>query len=307
MSDATGPSTLFDYGKAYADLWSLGGKVMLQAQENIGRMFAGGFPHPPGGGAGGAPPAPPDPATAGNAELTRAGQAMAELWSEALSLSGTLTAKLPEGGAADTPAAAALRNMLDPKGWLAATTGMEEAVGRLAEGPRLADLFDVERRYARVTQAWLDLRRRSLEHNAVVIEAWLRAGKLFSEELAGRTGADGRAPDSKTQLRMWTETANRVLLEAQRTESFLQTQAAQIRASTELRMAQRDLVEYYGDRFGFPTRTELDDVHRTVTELRREMRALRRQMRAGAGAPKPLPAGAPPSVAPGGPNATGGR
>jgi len=31
--------------------------------------------------------------------------------------------------------------------------------------------------------------------------------------------------------------------------------------------------------FGYPTREELDDVHRTVTDLRRELRALQRANR----------------------------
>jgi hypothetical protein len=53
-----------------------------------------------------------------------------------------------------------------------------------------------------------------------------------------------------------------------------------IRASTELRLAQQDLVEHFGRQYGFPTRAELDDVHRTVTELRRELRALQRAQRA---------------------------
>jgi polyhydroxyalkanoate synthase subunit PhaE len=52
-----------------------------------------------------------------------------------------------------------------------------------------------------------------------------------------------------------------------------------IRASTELRMAQQELVEHFGQQYGFPTRTELDDVHRTVTELRRELRTMRRELR----------------------------
>ena len=52
-----------------------------------------------------------------------------------------------------------------------------------------------------------------------------------------------------------------------------------IRATTELRMAQQELVEHFGKQYGFPTRTELDDVHRTVTELRRELRAMRREQR----------------------------
>jgi hypothetical protein len=86
---------------------------------------------------------------------------------------------------------------------------------------------------------------------------------------------------------LWTETANRVLLEMQRSEAFLEVQALMIRASTELRIAQHDLVEFYGERYGFPTRRELDDVHKTVTELRRELRALRRAS-AGRAAPAPV-------------------
>ena len=85
-------------------------------------------------------------------------------------------------------------------------------------------------------------------------------------------------------LALWTDTANRQLLETQRSEPFLQTQAAMIRASTELRMAQQELVEHFGRQFGFATRTELDDVNRTVTELRREVRTMQRERRSSASA-----------------------
>ena len=119
----------------------------------------------------------------------------------------------------------------------------------------------------------MNLRRRSLEHNAVMLEAWLQAGRRFTEQLA----ADAKPPDIKAALALWAETANRELLETQRSERFLQTQAAMIRATTELRLAQQELVEHFGKQYGFPTRTELDDVHRTVTELRRELRQMRRQ------------------------------
>jgi hypothetical protein len=86
------------------------------------------------------------------------------------------------------------------------------------------------------------------------------------------------------------ETANRVLLETQRSDPFLQSQAAMIRASTDLRMAQQELVEHFGKQYGFPTRAELDDVHRTVTELRRELRTLRRASPAPVPTPSPIPA-----------------
>ena len=36
---------------------------------------------------------------------------------------------------------------------------------------------------------------------------------------------------------------------------------------------------FYSEMFGYPTREELDDVHRVVTELRREVRKLQRASR----------------------------
>jgi hypothetical protein len=74
----------------------------------------------------------------------------------------------------------------------------------------------------------------------------------------------------------------------QRSERYLASQAALLAASTELRLAQQEVAEYYGQMFGLPTRTELDDVHKTLTELRRELRATQRQLRV-ASTPKPTP------------------
>ena len=84
---------------------------------------------------------------------------------------------------------------------------------------------------------------------------------------------------------MWVETANEVLLETQRSDAFLKTQRDLLKASTDLRLAQQELAEFYSEMFGYPTRTELDDVHKTVTELRRELRAFKRESRA----PRPAP------------------
>ena len=98
---------------------------------------------------------------------------------------------------------------------------MDDVLGRMAEGPRFADLWEAERRYAGVLQAWMNLRRRGLEHNAVVLEAWLQAARRFTEQLAGRSGSDAKVLDAKAALALWTETANQQLLETQRSEAVL--------------------------------------------------------------------------------------
>jgi hypothetical protein len=275
----------FDYTKAFTDFWSAQGEAVMKAQEQATRAMADGMQAM----ASGTMPMPgmPSDFSASSVDLGRASQSMMELLSAANALSATLAKAFPDAG--DQTAAATFRKMTDPQSWMAATGEMEDVLGRMAEGPRFADLWQVERFYARVLQAWIDVRRRGFEHNSVVLEAWLKAGRQFTEELSGLAAADGKVLDAKVATALWTDIANRQLLETQRSEPYLQTQSAMIRASTELRMAQQDLVEHFGKQYGFPTRTELDDVHRSITELRREVRALRRQKKAGATPPAEAP------------------
>ena len=280
---------VFEYGKALNDLWTLGGQAFLSAQQSAVKAFAEGAQTATAGALPGmtVPLVPPMPAMPGlsdeSAALTRATQSVMELWSAATAMAATLASRFPtivtdatkSGNGLDSVLATTFQRVVDPRAWLVGSGEMDQMLTRMAEGPRFADLWDVERRFARVFQAWMAMRRRSLEHNAITIEAWLRAARTFAEY-----PNEAENKDPKALFDRWVDTANRTLIETQRSEPYLRTQSALIRASTELKEAQRDLAEYYGERFGFPTRKELDDVHRTVTELRRELRALRRQVSA---------------------------
>jgi len=273
---------MLQYGKALADFWTLGSKAFLSAQEMAGKALAEQA----------AKAASASNLSAETDGVTRASQAFTELWSAANALATSMVAKLPQGvtsgSSLDPTVEAAFRKMLDPSSWLSGTSEMDEVVSRMAEGPRFADMLDIERRNAKVFHAWLTMRRCSLEHAAVTMEAWLRAGRRFSEQAAaGKDQTDGRA-----LLDLWTGIANEELIQTQRSEPFLRTQAAMIRASTALKTAQRDLAEFYGEQLGIPSRTELDDVHKSVTELRRELRALARRQ----GAPVAAQAAEPPAA-----------
>jgi hypothetical protein len=156
----------FDYGKALADMWALGGKTVFEAQQGALRAMresAAAMGLPGAATPAAAPPALPNLAFDAG-EVTRASQALAALWSSATALTGTLTARLPKGMDPDSTVALTLRRMVDPRVWLSSGDDMEEALQRMAQGPRLADLWDTERRYAKVFQAWMTLRCRGLEH-----------------------------------------------------------------------------------------------------------------------------------------------
>ena len=265
----------FDAMQNLADLWDKGGQAYLTAQQGLFTGMADTMAKAAGRGDKASFQAfAPD--TQG---FEAARQDFAKLWSSASELSAALTRNL-KADQANPQVAAVLAKIFDPRGWLGATNEVDQTLQRMAEGPQLADLWNTERKFIAVFNAWTAMRRHSLEHNKVVLEAWMKAAGAFAKLLNERADKGEALESWREVLALWVETANEVLLETQRSEAFLSTQRDLVKASSELRLAQQDLAEFYSEMFGYPTRTELDDVHRTVTELRRELRAFKRESRA---------------------------
>jgi polyhydroxyalkanoate synthase subunit PhaE len=256
----------FESMRALADLWGRSGNAFLESQQGLFRDMAEKMRA-----------ATTQESAADAAGFESARRAFSDLWSSAAGLSATLAKTVQGGQPADPVAAEMLQKIFDPKGWFSSTDQMDEALQRMAEGPRLSDLWNVERKFLAVFNAWVSLRRRTFEHNTVMLDAWMRAAGAFAHELNARADKGEKLQSWREMLALWVETANTTLLETQRSERYLQSQRELLKASTDLRLAQRELAEYYSEMFGYPTRAELDDLHKTVTELRRELRALKRE------------------------------
>jgi polyhydroxyalkanoate synthase subunit PhaE len=259
----------FESMQALADLWGKGAEAMASAYPPDAKAVADGMSKAFGIGY-----------TSDTTGVEEARRSFDQAWTAAQSLSSSLSEGLQRGagaGQSDPVVTAMLAKIFDPRGWMSATNEVDEALQRMAEGPRLADLWNVERQFAEVFRAWTGLRQRSFEHNKVMLGAWTRAAGAFARRLNERTERGEPPLDSvRAFLTLWGETANEILLETQRSDAFLQTQREVLKASTDLRLAQRKVAEFYSEMYGYPTRAELDDVHKAVTELRRELRALKR-------------------------------
>jgi polyhydroxyalkanoate synthase subunit PhaE len=262
--------------QSLADLWSQSGKAFVTAQQSLFSGMADTMAKATGMG----DKATFQALTPDTEGFETARQELSRLWSSASELSAALTKHLQGADQANPHVSEMLAKIFDPRGWFSATNEVDQTLQRMAEGPRLADLWNVERKFIAVFNAWVAMRRHSLEHHKVTLEAWIRAAGAFATILNERADQGKPLESWREVLALWVETANEVLLETQRSEAFLATQRDLIKASSDLRLAQQELAEFYSEMFGYPTRTELDDVHRTVTELRRELRAFKRESRA---------------------------
>jgi hypothetical protein len=265
----------FEYMKALTGMWGQSGAAFWSAQQNMLLDMATRISRAPDeGGPDAATPAR-FPDTTG---LVKAGEEFAKLWSSALEISKAATQQFQPHSVPSPIVTEMLGKIFDPRLWFASPDNMDEALNRLAEGPRLADIWIVERKFSAIFNTWVLLRQRNLEHHKVMLDAWMQAAGVFAKSMNDKT-ANGEAPGSwRDVLAVWVDIANKTLLETQRTEPYLVSQRELLKASTALRLAQQEVMEFYSEMFGYPTRAELDDVHKTVTELRRELRALKRDI-----------------------------
>jgi hypothetical protein len=167
------------------------------------------------------------------------------------------------------------RLMEKPAGF-AAGNEMSEAIEKMAQGPRLADVWDIDRKMALVFGAWMEMRQKLSVYNAVTSTPWNEASKRFMDAMSAM--AEGKSiPNWREAFAKWSEISNEELIRNQRTDSFLQAQKELLQAGLKLRNRQDDVAEAASAMFGLPSRKDFDDVTRQLTELRREVRALSRR------------------------------
>jgi len=169
----------------------------------------------------------------------------------------------------------ALRAIFVPDHWSRAGAGTFDAgLREVLEGPRYATLWGMDRAALQLQQRAAERDKRALAFQAIVQKAWNSAFERFAKSLAAEAGA---APTTWRGLTdRWLAVANETLIEAHRTDEFVQAQSSMLRAASEYRLQERQMAESWSTAMHLPTRTEMDEMQRVVTELRRELRLLRR-------------------------------
>jgi class III poly(R)-hydroxyalkanoic acid synthase PhaE subunit len=225
----------------------------------------------------------PSPATSGPAAGAMAEEAKPPMQEQFADLQETWkgsiekwTAFVKEGATPDAWTPKALREMFSPAQWSGRGAGAFDAgLQHIIEGPKYATLWNLDRKVAELQQFSINRDKAVLAYQAIVQRAWNKALERFMKNLSS---AKGDAPTTWRGLTdRWLKVANETLIEAHRSEEFVEAQTRMLRAASDYRLQERALAESWCEAYHIPTRTEVDEIQRTVTELRRQIRLLQRQ------------------------------
>ena len=257
-----------NYLKMMADFWESAGKTASDAQKDLFQQFATRF----------AANFPLAAMPAGMAAPNKASEAFSDLLNSLMALPNAVKAATDQSNLSDKKTVELLQKIMNPQEWLSVSGYTDQSVQQLVEGPKFADIGQLESKFAALFKSWTDLRTRALEQSTIRLAAYAKAAQEFTGKL--REVAKDKPLETRAQLvGLWVDVANRHLLEAQRSPEYLENQRELLRASTGFKRAQTELSDYYGEAFGIPTRGEIDDLTRMVADLKREVRADRRRRR----------------------------
>ena len=159
-------------------------------------------------------------------------------------------------------------------------TAYKQTLGRLATSPNLGLTREFNARLLEGFDAFTALTVAGAEYQAVVAETWETAFKQFVEDLASLAEKCEKIDNVRDLVTLWTRGSENIFLEAFRTERYTLAQGKFLNANMEYRISQRRIMEEYLEAFDMPTRSEVDEAHRRIYELRKEVKALKKQLKA---------------------------
>jgi hypothetical protein len=156
---------------------------------------------------------------------------------------------------------------------------ISKTIKRMAEAPRLADMWTFDRQVYALMAASVDVSQCMAAYHAIASVPWSKAYERYSATLAGTKEEDANDFGWRKAFKAWSAIANEELISTQRSKDFLAAQRELLRATLDLRTRHQEMTDSAGKLFGVPNQRDFDELTRQITELRRELRASLRAQR----------------------------
>lgn len=154
----------------------------------------------------------------------------------------------------------------------------QQTLGKLVTSPNLGMTRQLNARLGEGFDAWTNLQLATVEYNAMLAETWGEAFKKLMEDLVGMAERDEKITSVRDLLLLWTRGAEKIFVDTFQTEPYVRAQGKMLNAAMAYRLKERVIIEEFLKFYDLPTRTELDETHRRIYELRKEVKALRREL-----------------------------
>lgn len=151
----------------------------------------------------------------------------------------------------------------------------EESSGSLMRSPLLGPTREFNAKLLRAFDAWADFYRASIDHQTVLTDIQVRSFEELMKQLVVLANKGEPVNDWRQFQQLWGQVADGVYEQAFCSEDNLKVRGRFLNSLNTYRIHQQDLMEFWLKLMNLPSREEVDEVHKNIYELRKEMRALK--------------------------------
>ena len=124
-------------------------------------------------------------------------------------------------------------------------------------------------------EAWFNLQQAGYDYQLVLLEVWLKTVEEFLRTLLSITEQGETIQRWQQLLQVWSRLFDRTFEQTFQSGHALQRRGEFLKATLTFRKQQQQLMEMFLKWNDLPTRSEVDEIHRSIYELRKEIRSLK--------------------------------
>lgn len=162
-----------------------------------------------------------------------------------------------------------------------------QTFGRMTNMPSMGLMREFNEKVNRSFTIWQENQRISIEYQTILGDAMLNASEAYLQKLL-ELAQTGEVPSNQNALlTLWVEVADDLFIELFHSERYAEIQSRYVNSSMALRQQQRELTEIMLRMNDLPTRSDLDEAHKNIFQLRKEVKALKKALDNVSHAPQP--------------------
>lgn len=155
---------------------------------------------------------------------------------------------------------------------------MQQTLGESLHTPPLGLTREYAHLFNTAFDAWLENRRAEFEYQSLINEGWISTFEALMRRLVADAQAGDAVQTPRGMIDLWVEVGDDVFTDLFQSERYATAQAALVNSSMRLKLKQRELLERWLITNDMPTRTEVDEAHRVIHGLRKDIKTLRKQI-----------------------------
>jgi len=156
----------------------------------------------------------------------------------------------------------------------------QPTLGNLLQSPSVGPARVFNAKIQEAFEAWTNLYKASIDSQALLNQIQRQSFEKLMQELVALAQKGEPVQDWRKFQQMWSRIVDEKFEETFSQEENLKIRGKLINALNSYRVQQHELQEYWMRTLNLPLRSEIDEVHRSVYELRKEVKSLKKRLAA---------------------------